>query len=319
MTSSHQRSLKTLAVVIPARNEAAVIGQALTAVMQFLTTETTEVIVVDHGSTDDTANIAEAYGVTVRDGTHLSTVGSLRNFGVQVSTSPVIAFLDADILISREWAKRVVNLLETLRATAPPMVTGGWCTPPPDGSWIERTWFSEEQPSGSHLGSANLLVSRLTFDSLGGFAEVLRTGEDYDFCRRAVARGCQLEVDPELTVVHLGYPKTLSEFIRREVWHGVGDVQSIALLIRSRVAVAAVAHWCALITASMSLAVGSAWVALGSLGLSLGLSTTLVIRRYPGAWWHYWPGRTLLAFAYLTARGIAIVAKRRARSLREGG
>jgi hypothetical protein len=47
------------------------------------------------------------------------------------------------------------------------------------------------------------------------------TGEDYEFCVRA-SQAAKIISDDRIHVIHLGNPTTLGQFIRREIWHGLG-------------------------------------------------------------------------------------------------
>jgi len=82
------------AAVIPALNRAATLGRAIESARSQLRPPD-EIIVVDDGSTDDTAAVAESYGVRVICKSH-GGVGSARNVGVLSATSAFIAFLDSD-------------------------------------------------------------------------------------------------------------------------------------------------------------------------------------------------------------------------------
>jgi glycosyltransferase involved in cell wall biosynthesis len=74
-----------LSFVIPAHDEAAVIGACVRSVRDFAPRDVeTEVIVVDNSSGDDTAAIAEDAGAVVISST-ARTIGAVRNEGVDVS------------------------------------------------------------------------------------------------------------------------------------------------------------------------------------------------------------------------------------------
>ena len=83
-----------IAVVVPAFNRAQFIAEALNSVFG-QTRQPAEIIVVDDGSTDGTADIAEALGVKVLRQSNLGP-SAARNAGVAATSQPWIAFLDSD-------------------------------------------------------------------------------------------------------------------------------------------------------------------------------------------------------------------------------
>lgn len=85
-----------VSVVIPAYNAAKYLPEALDSVFQ-QTYAPIEVIVVDDGSTDNTASLLVEYGTRIKlickpNG----GIGSARNAGMRAATGSMIAFLDAD-------------------------------------------------------------------------------------------------------------------------------------------------------------------------------------------------------------------------------
>jgi glycosyltransferase involved in cell wall biosynthesis len=92
-----------VAVVIPAYNRARLVAAALESVLG-QTRAPAEIIVVDDGSTDDTAAVAQSFGANVLRQSNAG-VSAARNAGVRIAASPWIAFLDSDDL----W---VANKLE---------------------------------------------------------------------------------------------------------------------------------------------------------------------------------------------------------------
>ena len=87
-----------ISVIVPAYNAERYLGQALTSI-QNQTLLPMEVIVVDDGSTDATAQIAETHSIqprTIRQSN--SGAAAARNLGVQEAQAEWIAFLDADDL-----------------------------------------------------------------------------------------------------------------------------------------------------------------------------------------------------------------------------
>jgi glycosyltransferase involved in cell wall biosynthesis len=117
-----------LSFVIPARNEEALIGETLEAILAsvarwsgisrrnlWLPATAVEVVVADDGSEDATAAIVSALvdDVGVRlircDG---GTCGAARNAGVAASTGRVLAFVDADTSVPEHAVDRILTLHE---------------------------------------------------------------------------------------------------------------------------------------------------------------------------------------------------------------
>jgi len=206
-------------IIIPARNEEQFLPKALHAV-QLLNYERgkIEIIVVNNGSTDNTKEIAETYGAKVVDVT-TATVGKLRNIGAQSAQGEILAFLDADCVPSQDWLRNACALL-----AKEDCVTGCVYFRPIKATWIEKAWFSEGHEGRrqvKYINSGNLLMRKETFFRIGGFDDSLITGEDAEFCARAIKQVRVIE-DGAIRVVHLGNPKKIRDFFRREIWHGLG-------------------------------------------------------------------------------------------------
>ena len=91
-----------VSVIVPAYNAAPFLGEALDSVFaQGL--PVLEVVVVDDGSTDGTAEVARRFGRGVRVLTQpRSGSGQARNVGLAETTGELVAFLDADDVWVRE-------------------------------------------------------------------------------------------------------------------------------------------------------------------------------------------------------------------------
>lgn len=219
-----ERKLPSVCVIVPTFNEERYVERCLDSLMhQDYPTERLRVLVLDNGSTDRTRAIASSTGATVHIRPGLSVAG-LRNEGVRLSESDVVAFLDADCVASRDWLRLGVESLSKDRC-----ITGAPYSSPHPAHWIEKAWHSTEKVgryTSSHINAGNLLCWRLDFEEIGGFDESLVTGEDYEFSQRAAKR-LSVIADSAIDVVHLGNPKSLGDFFRREVWHGLGALGSL--------------------------------------------------------------------------------------------
>src|SRR5262245_3610063 len=95
-----------LTVVTAAFNAVATIGDTLASIAA-QTLPPDAVIVVDDGSTDDTAAVARAAGATVIS-TANAGAASARNTGVAASRTPWVAFVDADDVWTPDKLERQV-------------------------------------------------------------------------------------------------------------------------------------------------------------------------------------------------------------------
>lgn len=106
-----------LSVVIPAFNEARLIERTLQSVSASITANqqaqfTSEIIVVDNNSTDNTAELARQAGVRVVF-EPINQIGRARNTGAAHATGEWLLFLDADSLLSPELLAEIVRITES--------------------------------------------------------------------------------------------------------------------------------------------------------------------------------------------------------------
>ena len=211
-----------LSVVIPCRNEEESLELCLGAVLKAKKTgKIDKVVVVDNNSQDSSYSIAQRFDVDLlkADG----NVSAVRNAGARHVRSRFIAFIDADVVVAPDWASRVHETIkERGLDDASPAVFGNTCSIPDDSAWMVRSWFGSlnRRKETTYINSGNMIVTRELFVDLGGFNEVLVSGEDVDLCERARMRGASIFAVPDLIATHLGYPSTVAEFFRRERWHG---------------------------------------------------------------------------------------------------
>jgi glycosyltransferase involved in cell wall biosynthesis len=106
-------------VIIPAHNEAGVIGRCLRLLLADTQPDEIEVIVVPNGCTDETAEMASQYPeVTVLPIETASKIAAL-NTGDQAATTFPRIYLDADIQLTTEALRATVDALASNLAAAP--------------------------------------------------------------------------------------------------------------------------------------------------------------------------------------------------------
>lgn len=221
--------------VVPALNEAALIGRCLLSIKaQRLPAGLggIEIIVVDTGSEDNTTQIAEDLGASVIRLPQNTPIAEARNVGAKTSRGNFIAFIDADCELDSNWIS--VSMEHFSEGTT--AAVGSILAPPSDNAtWVERAWYrlGYKRPPGifskvEWLPTLNMLVARSQFEAAGGFNESLVTCEDQDLGRRLRKFG-DIVLDTRVPARHLRESKTLYELFRREAWRGRSSYRSLLL------------------------------------------------------------------------------------------
>lgn len=300
----------SISFVLPTFNEEKFLGATLTSILTFCPAELVgEILVVDHGSSDATPEIARQMARLV-PASDAVTIGQLRNIGASKAKSEILIFLDADVRLTEGWRGSIgetIRLLEKERA----LVTGSRVGVSANPTWLERYWFEPMiYEASSHISTGHLIVRRDYFFEVGGFDETMETGEDYEFSQRAKQKGARLVRNQALTVSHEGYPKTLTDFIEREIWHGRGDAVSLKAVLESKVALLSIAF----IAMHAALAVDLVFI-LGSwpfwlvaiVGVCAGASFT----KYRSSRLSVRIIGTGLFYFYFFGRALALIARKR--------
>jgi GT2 family glycosyltransferase len=211
----------SVSFVVPVRNDAARLETCLRSISRNSHAPgQIEIIVVDNGSTDGSAEAAARLGARVVTATS-GRVAELRNLGASHATGDVLAFIDADNEIVAGWVYAALTCLQIPGVGA----AGALYHAPPDGSWVQRAYGHLRGRHRGHqdvdwLGSGNLAVRREAFESIDGFDIALETCEDVDFCHRLQAGGHRVVSDARLKSIHHGDPTTLREVFTSERWRG---------------------------------------------------------------------------------------------------
>ena len=217
-------------VVVPAHNAATTIGGQLDALAIQNFVGTWEVVVVDDASDDGTADIVALWADKLPSLTVVSLpvqVGEsrARNTGARAGRGRLIAYCNADDLVSTQWLDGLVLALkENVLATGP--IDLSKLNPPLTYSW-RRTRGWQELPRW--LGylvpimACTMGVRREAFELAGGFDETMTVGADFDFAWRVQLAGGTVGYAPD-AVVHWRLRRGWSYF-QRSIAYGAGDVE----------------------------------------------------------------------------------------------
>jgi glycosyltransferase involved in cell wall biosynthesis len=103
----------TLSIILPAKNEAVAVGATVASIFQYY--PGAEVIVVNDGSTDSTAAVAEEAGARVVHHPYSKGNGAAIKSGARAASGEVIVFMDAD---GQHRPEDIALLLEKLNEGA---------------------------------------------------------------------------------------------------------------------------------------------------------------------------------------------------------
>ena len=185
-----------ITVVTPAYNVARFVGAAVTSVLD-QTHQDWTMVVIDDGSTDDTAaHVAHFSDKRVRLLRQPNAgVSAARNRGLAEVDGEAVLFLDADDWLAPDALTRMAAALAASRAVAAygafwfvaedgNTVTGCKSGPFPSGDILERLLVQNLFANGGHM-----LISRDAVAGAGRFRSDIRYGEDWEYWCRLAARG----------------------------------------------------------------------------------------------------------------------------------
>jgi glycosyltransferase involved in cell wall biosynthesis len=164
-----------------------------------------EVILVNNDITDMDAgmNLPDNFKVV-----NEPTPGSYaaRNSGILNSTGDVLAFIDADCIVSEDW---LVNIVKLIEGNYSPRIAGHvelfFPSSVPYPIYCYEKLFSFDQRRNASRGlsvTANFITFRELFDCVGLFDDKLYSGGDFEWNRRATKAGYGIKYASSIKVCH---------------------------------------------------------------------------------------------------------------------
>jgi glycosyltransferase involved in cell wall biosynthesis len=213
-------------VIVCTRNRAHYLRDSLGALAAQQCDAPFEVIVIDNGSTDDTAHVLKAWCTAdPRFRTAYEPRLGLscgKNAGIKNSDAPLLLFTDDDTLVDQRWIQTYLELFA--RHDGELIIAGGTQIPIPHDlgpwpSWFDETaladvgmlQYGEERPlkTSEYVWGANMALPRRIFDHCGWWNEAVgpkgtdkRTFEDTEFQDRFRAAGGTVWFCPTAVIRH---------------------------------------------------------------------------------------------------------------------
>lgn len=192
-----------ISVVIPVYNSGRFLAQALESVFG-QAEPADEIIVVDDGSTDDTAQVAANFGDRIKY-IYQPNAGPAvaRNRGVRESSGEWVAFLDADdawLPWSLSVEKKAISRNTDVALFCGRRIEMYGEISPPSETDIEKTRgiLLEEFTGQNIVATSTVIMRRDVFIRLGGFDKTFRGPEDYDLWMRVAKEYSLVYIDVPL-------------------------------------------------------------------------------------------------------------------------
>ncbi len=225
----------SVSVVIPCYNHGAHLAGAIDSVLA-QSVRPAEIIVVDDGSTDNTAEVAAGHGSAVRLIRQPNAGASAaRNRGVAEASGEWVGFLDAD----DRWLEDMLAFQLTIVRAHPTLdvLVSDFRVVAPDGRPVDHptdrhetgkstvvwsrhrdpeVWIAEEKLVEAMLldflgapSNSTSLVRRAVYQALGGLDEARATSEDLDLALRLAREGFRFGYCPLPTALRVMHPNSL--------------------------------------------------------------------------------------------------------------
>lgn len=302
-----------VSVIIPVFNSKATLKACLDSVLAATSHfGDAEVIVIDHGSTDGSYELlCSGYGHIARIVQQKGgTIAALRNHGARLAQGEYLCFVDSDCVISEQHLENAMGVFERVG----PDATGCKYDLPSSPHWVEETWAGLHRRAQdgyvNYLNAGNFVIKRTVFEKVGGFDERLPTDEDSDLGGRMLAAGFNIYEAHDVSAVHLGNPKSMVGFFKKELWHGSGMFRMHRRPYLDKVFLATILHVCLFtlgIILAFALKISPGWrVAAALIGLLPVPAATLCFR-FGKSGRVYRPLRALLLYSvFFAAKGVAM-------------
>jgi cellulose synthase/poly-beta-1,6-N-acetylglucosamine synthase-like glycosyltransferase len=221
-----EASLPKVSIIVAAMNNEETIEECLKAVLaQNYAAGYIEVIVMDGGSKDATAKIAEKYPVKVFS-IRLNAPAAY-NYAMKIASHPILGFVDSDAKVEKDWLKKLVPHLNEPKVAG---VSGSIETWNSENPWARsigyelKNRYSRIGKYTGRIATMNLLLKKTVIEEVGGWDEKLPSQYDTDFGFRISARGYKIAYEPSAVCYHFNRP-TLHAYYRQQMQYGKNTIK----------------------------------------------------------------------------------------------
>jgi GT2 family glycosyltransferase len=226
-SEDQQKESPRVSVVVCAYNAAATIDECL-ASLEALTYPDFEIICINDGSTDGTRAIAAHHPRVHIIDIENSGLSTARNLGLEHARGDIVAYIDADARVDRDWLNCFVQQFVTSDVVA----VGGPNVVPRDDPWFAQavarapggpTHVLLDDRIAEHVPGCNCAFRREALVAIGGFNPIfVRAGDDVDVCWRLQEHGLNIGFAPAALVWH-HHRASVRAYLRQQAGYGEGE------------------------------------------------------------------------------------------------
>jgi cellulose synthase/poly-beta-1,6-N-acetylglucosamine synthase-like glycosyltransferase len=215
-------SIPRLSIIVPVHNGAATLSACLKALIE-APGPSREILVSDDASDDGSAEIALSMGVSVlRSDVNLG-VGPARNAAVLRAQSPILVFIDCDVVIHADALERIAEFLDGNAGYS--AIFGSYDATPGAKGFVSQYRNLLHHFTHQHgkfeaetLWTGLGAVRRSAFEHVGGFSQDRTTLEDVELGLRLSSNGFRIALDRSIQGTHLK-AWTLPTMVKTDIFY----------------------------------------------------------------------------------------------------
>jgi len=203
-----------VSVIVPTLNS----GRTLERCIASICTQSyvsTEIIVVDGGSSDNSVEISKRMGCQVYERKGMG-MAEATDFGLSVAKGKYVYRVDSDVVLDQRIIEDAVARAEGSRCDAVSIL---WLPDDSISFWARVRRLEKECYIGDFAHSGIRFIRKDVAQSIGGWNRTITAGEDYDFYNRfRDADYVACAIDSHET--HLGEPLSIIDAMKKQYKYG---------------------------------------------------------------------------------------------------